>query len=356
MFVYVGTYTDPPGGRASGIEVFRFDEESGELSHVQTAMGVANPSFLALHPSEAQLYAGERYLYAVNEGQVGKVTAYARDAQSGELSLINHQPSHGIDPCYVSIASDGQHVLVANYTSGSIAALPIQADGSLGETTSTVQHEGGSGVVADRQAGPHAHMIAPTPDGKAVLVTDLGTDEVVIYSFEQGVLDRVGAIALDAGAGPRHFAFSPDASKLYVLNELNSTLSAFDYDADKLAFIHRQTLTTLPDGFAGSNSTAHVLVAPDGRFVYASNRGHDSVAIFEVDAHSGALSQTAVTLTGGEEPRNFGLTPDGHWLLAANQNSDTIVTFRRDAATGLLERAGDPVAVKTPVCIVFAAE
>lgn len=355
MFMYVGTYTDPPGGRASGIEVFQFDDETGDLRHVQTAMGVANPSFLALHPSEAQLYAGERYLYAVNEGEVGKVTAYSRDARTGDLTLINHQPSYGIDPCYVSIASDGQYVLVANYTSGSIAALPIEADGSLGEATSWVQHEGGSKVVADRQSGPHAHMIASTPDGKAVLVSDLGTDEVVIYGFAQGLLERVGAIALDAGAGPRHFAFGPDARSLYVLNELNSTLTTFAYNAEKLAFPHRQTQTTLPDGFSGPNATAHVLVSPDGRFVYASNRGHDSIAIFAVDAESGTLSKVAITLTGGAEPRNFALTPDGRWLLAANQNSDTIVPFRRDATTGLLERTSAPISVKTPVCIVFAA-
>ncbi|MGE3799315.1 MAG: lactonase family protein, partial [Thermomicrobiales bacterium] len=180
MYVYVGTYTEPPGGRASGIEVFRLDEETGSLEHVQTALGVANPSFLVLHPREHHLYAGERYLYAVNEGREGKVTAYARDSDNGNLSLINHQSSHGVDPCYVSTDIEGRTVFVANYTSGSIAALPILDDGSLGPASSTVQHQGSS-VVAGRQEGPHAHMIAPTPDGAAVLVTDLGTDEVVIY-------------------------------------------------------------------------------------------------------------------------------------------------------------------------------
>ncbi|MGE3799303.1 MAG: lactonase family protein, partial [Thermomicrobiales bacterium] len=272
---------------------------------------------------------------------------------NGNLSLINHQSSHGVDPCYVSTDIEGRTVFVANYTSGSIAALPILDDGSLGPASSTVQHHGSS-VVAGRQEGPHAHMIAPTPDGAAVLGTDLGTDEVVIYRFESGNLERVGAVAVEAGSGPRHFAFSPDATSLYVLNELSSTLDVFTYDSGQLAFPYRQTLTTLPEGFAGTNSTAHVQVSPDGRFVYASNRGHDSIAIFAVEPVSGELSQAAITLTRGEEPRNFGLSPDGLWLLAANQNSDTIVTFRRDSGTGMLEHVGDPVPVQTPVCVVFA--
>jgi 6-phosphogluconolactonase len=355
MFVYVGTYTEPPGGRASGIEVFRFDAGTGSLSHVQTAMGVANPSFLVL--GERALYAGERYLYAVNEGQEGKVTAFARDAETGELQLLNSQSSQGVDPCYVSLAPGGRHVLVANYTSGSIAALPIAEEGSLGAASSAVQHEGSS-VVTGRQEGPHAHMIAPTPDGRAVLVTDLGSDEVVIYRFDEGpgALVREGAFVLDAGSGPRHFAFSPDGERLYVLNELASTLSVYDYDGEQLAFPHRQTLSTLPRYFEDRNDCAHVVVAPDGRFVYASNRGHDSIAVFAVDPTTGELTLEGTTPTGGKEPRNFALDPSGNWLLAANQHSDTIMVFRRDGESGQLTQVGQPVPVQTPVCIVFAGE
>ncbi|MCC6944057.1 MAG: lactonase family protein [Thermomicrobiales bacterium] len=353
MFVYVGTYT-APDGNASGIEIYRFDEATGSLTHLGTKIGVANPSFLALHPDQQHLYAGERYLYTVGEGQQGEITAYSRDSSTGELTLINQQPSGGLGPCYVSVDASGKYVLVANYTSGSVAALPIQDGGGVGEATSIVQHTGSS-VYVGRQGEPHAHMIAPSPDGKAILAADLGTDEVVIYTLEGGVLDRAGAIAVDAGSGPRHFAFSPDGSSLYVLNELNSSLIAYDYDAERLAFPHRQTVSTLPDGFHGENWPAQIVVSPDSKFVYASNRGHDSIAIFAV-GEDGVLTQVAVTSTGGTEPRNFNITPSGDWLLAANQNSDTIVVFRRDAETGMLHQHGEPVPSATPVCIVFAAE
>lgn len=355
MFVYVGTYTEPPGGQASGIEVFRFDDGTGALMPVQTAIGVANPSFLVLGAGGDALYAGERYLYAVNEGQEGKVTAFSRDAATGELTLINSQSSHGVDPCYVSLDASGRYVLVANYTSGSIAALPVNACGSLEPASSVVQHEGSS-IIKGRQEGPHAHMIAPSPDGRAVLVADLGADEIVIYRFDEsvGTLEREGAFMLDRGAGPRHFAFSPDGRMLYVLNELNSTLSVFDYDAEQLAFPHRQTLSTLPTYFDGRNDCAHVLVSPDGRFVYGSNRGHDSIAIFAVDPDSGELTVSDIVSTGGKEPRNFAIDPSGEWLLAANQHSDTIVRLRRDQDSGGLSQIGEPVPVPTPVCIVFA--
>lgn len=353
MFVYVGTYTIPPDGKASGIEIYRFDEQTGSLEYVDTKIGVANPSFLAVHPSGDRLYAGERYLYAISEDQEGTATAYSRDPRTGALTLINHQSSHGVGPCYVSVDMTGRYVLVANYNSGSIAVLPIRADGGLDEAVSRISHSGSS-IVVERQSEPHAHMIAPTPDGRAVLVADLGTDEIVIYHIDDnGILERAGAIAVDAGAGPRHFAFSPDGSSLYLLNELNSTLIAYDYDADHLAFPHRQTISTLPEGFTGENWPAQVVVSADGRFVYTSNRRHDTIAIFAVgdDRH---LTQVAVTPTGGKEPRNFNISPDGNWLIAANQHSDTLVVFRRDQQTGLLHQHSDLIPSATPVCVVFA--
>jgi 6-phosphogluconolactonase len=355
VFVYVGTYTNPPGGKASGIDILSFDPQSGALTPVETATGIANPSYLALAPGNHALYAGERYLYAAGELQEGVVTAFSRDSGTGSLTVLNSQSSHGVDPCYVSLDPTGKYVLVANYTSGSIAALPVSGDGSLEPASSVVQHEGSS-IVTGRQEGPHAHMIAPTPDGQAILVTDLGTDAVVIYRLdtESGRLEREGAFLLEPGSGPRHFAFAPNGRYLYVINELSSTLSVFEYDAEKLAFPQLQSVSTLPDYFSGDNSCAHVVVSPDGQFVYGSNRGHDSIAIWSIDDSTGEVSRVDVTPTGGQEPRNFGIDPSGQWLLAANQNSDTIVVFQRDQKAGTVTQVGEPVDVPTPVCIVFA--
>src|SRR5680860_900202 len=224
VFVYVGAYTEKPNGKADGIYVFRFDSGSGELNPVQIVGGVANPSFLVLD-------GGQRFLYAVNELADGMVSAFARDTESGELTFLNSRSTHGADPCFVAMDATARYVLVTNYSSGSISAFPIAPDGSLEPASGVVQHEGSS-VHPERQAGPHAHMIGPTPDGQSLLVTDLGADEVVIYRLDagSGQLEREGAFLLDPGSGPRHFAFSPNGRTLYVLNELASTLSAFAYD------------------------------------------------------------------------------------------------------------------------------
>ena len=350
MFVYVGTYTTTQHGRAEGIHVFRFDPKTGELAHVQTVSPVADPSFLVLD-------AEQRFLYAVNERAEGTVSAFARNPESGELRFINSQSSHGADPCQLSIDASGKYVLVANYSSGTVAALPIAGDGSLEAASSVVQHEGSS-VISDRQAGPHTHMIAPTPEGQSILVTDLGTDEVVIYRLDVGTgqLMREGAFLVEPGSGPRHFAFSPNGLNLFVINELSSTLSVFAYDAEKLAFPQLQSVSTLPDYFGGENSCAHVVVSADGRYVYGSNRGHDSIAIWSVGEAAGEVSRVDIVPAGGEEPRNFAIDPTGGWLLAANQKSDTIVTFQRDQETGMLTPEDVPATVPTPVCIVFGGE
>ena len=354
MFVYVGTYTVPPGGTSSGIEIFTFDPADGSLTPVDTMAGVANPSYLAVSAEHDTLYAGERFLYAVSETKEGMVTAYKRDPESGALTLLNSQTSHGEAPCYVSVDASGRCVLVANYTSGSIAAVPIASDGSLVANTHFVQHHGSS-VNALRQAEPHAHMIASSPSGKWVLATDLGTDRVEVYTLDTatGTLLPHESIMIESGSGPRHFAFGANGQTLYVLNELSSTISVLDWDENDGRAHFRQTRTTLPEGFFGISSCAQILVSPDGRFVYASNRGDDSIAIFEVH-DDGTLNPLGHTPTGGKEPRNFAIDPSGDWLLAANQNSDTIVTFKRNGESGLLEDTGIVTPCGTPVCVVFA--
>lgn len=351
MFVYIGTYTRQPQGHGEGIYVYQFDPASGELTHVQTVSGVVNPSFLALDQQG-------RHLYAVTEGEEGQVTAFARDPESGELRELNSEASQGAGPCYVSLDTSGRYVLAANYGSGTVAALPIGEDGRVRPASGVVQHEGSS-VNPDRQEGPHAHMIAPTSDGRFILAVDLGADEVIAYRLDatSGQLTRAedasaGARA-EPGAGPRHFAFAPDGQTVYVINELDSTLTAYAYEREHGAMRALQTVSTLPDEFDGQNTTAQVVVSPDGRFVYGSNRGHDSIAIWAIQ-EGGTLTFAGRVSSGGKEPRNFNIDPSGRWLLAANQNSDTIVPFRRDADSGMIKPAGAMVEVPTPVCVVFS--
>ena len=350
MSVYVGTYTRQPQGHGEGIYAYDFDPNTGALKHLHTTSGVVNPSFLTLD-------ANGSHLYAVNEGERGQVTAFRRDPESGELHEINTQVSEGDGPCYVSLSGAGRHVLVANYGSGSIAALPIQEDGGLQPASSAVQHHGSS-VNPNRQEGPHAHMIAPAPDGRFILAVDLGLDRIFAYHLDPNsgslaVASEPAGAHADPGSGPRHFASTPDHRYVYVINELASTLTAYEYDAETAAMRPLQTESSLPADFSGQNTTSQVVVSPDGRYVYGSNRGDDSIAFWAI-GDDGGLTFAGRVPSGGKEPRNFNIDPTGRWLLAANQNSDTIVTFRRDADSGNLEPTGEVTDVPTPVCIVFA--
>ncbi len=353
MFVYVGTYTEPPQGTAEGIYVYRFDPETGALTHAQTVPGVANPSFLALDPRQ-------HHLYAVNEVNDGSVSAFARDPRTGELRALNNQSAHGAAPCYVSLDASGQFALVANYNGETLTALPIKEDGRLDAATCVVHHQGSS-VDPRRQDRPHPHMIAPAPDGRFVLATDLGTDRVMIYRLDTttGRLEPnqpgPAFVQTEPGVGPRHFAFAPNGRTLYVINELASTLTVFDYDGASGALQARQTVSTLPEDFDGASSCAHVAVAPDGRFVYGSNRGHDSIAIWATDEGSGEVTLVGHESTRGKTPRNFAIDPTGSWLLAANQDTHTVVTFRRDPESGTLEATGQVAGISSPVALVFAA-
>ncbi len=354
--VYFGTYT---GAKSKGIYVSRFDSAAGRLSTPQLAAETRNPSFLAVHPTEQFLYAvGE-----VDETQgrrAGAVTAYAIDRKTGRLTPLNQRTSGGTGPCHLSVDATGKCVLVANYGSGSIAAFPIGADGRLGEAASTIQHTGSS-VNLQRQAGPHAHFICPSPDNRYALAADLGLDKVLVYQLDAATAkltahDPSSAVVAH-GAGPRHLVFHPNGKFVYVINEMALTVTTFSYDAARAALFEEQTVSTLPAGYTATDrdSTAELAVHPGGKFVYGSNRGHDSLAVFAVDDKTGKLALIQNESTQGKTPRHFVIDPTGRWLIAENQNSDSVVVFAIDPATGKLKAAGPTMEVPAPVCAVFVA-
>ena len=348
--VYIGTYTH---GDSEGIYVYRLDLSSGALEFESKATGVESPSFLALHPEH-------RYLYAVNAVRevdgvpTGCVSAFRINPDTGALTSLNRQLSGGPGPCHLSVDHTGRYVLVANYAGGSVAMLPIQSDGSLGEATDFVQHTGSS-VNPDRQEGPHAHSINIDAGNRYAFAPDLGTDKILIYELDlnHGKLKPNSQpwVEVHAGAGPRHFDFHPNGRWAYAINELDSTITAFDYDSSGGVLTEIESLSTLPDDFDGTNHCADVHVSPSGRFVYGSNRGHDSIVIFVIDEHTGQLSLVGHESTQGEIPRNFAIDPTGMLLLAANQESDSVVTFWIDAETGELNPTGQIAEVPTPVCL-----
>jgi 6-phosphogluconolactonase len=355
QFVYFGTYTR---GASEGIYVSRFDASTGKLTPPELAVATPNPSFLALHPSRKFLYAVSEMPADANSRQ-GAVAAFTRDLQTGQLTLLNRQTSGGSGPCHVSVDATGQTLLVANYGSGSIAALPIQTDGQLAAAT-TIQHSGSS--VHSRQAGPHAHFILPSPDNRFALTCDLGLDKVLLYQLQPAAAKLAPHeppfATVTPGAGPRHFAFSPEGHFVYVLNELNLTVTVFEYDQATGRLKEFQTLSTQPAARAitDKDSAAQIVVHPNGKFIYASNRGPDDIAVFSVDARTKKLQRVQNISTQGKTPRNFNLSPDGRWLLAANQNSDSVVVFGAAPNTGLLTPTGDSITVGNPVCVLFASE
>ncbi len=354
--VYVGTYTE---GKAEGkgIYAYRYDAATGDLISLGLAAATVNPSFLAVSPNR-------RFLYAVNETQSykgpnsGGVSAFAIDAATGKLTFLNEVASRGADPCYIALDQTGKYVLVANYTGGSIAAFPILGDGRLGEATAFVQHTG-HGPNPERQQGPHAHSIDLSADNHFAFVDDLGLDELLIYRFDAGkgtlTSSNPAYAKLAPGAGPRHVAFSSNDKFAYVVDELDSTVTVFSYGAAKGAFKSLQTIKTLPIDFSGHNGDAEIKVSPSGKFLYASNRGHDSIAVFAIDAQKGTLTPIEYVSVQGKTPRNFEIDPTGSLLFAADQDSNKIVIFRIDRDTGRLTPTGKIVDVPSPVCIKFVA-
>jgi 6-phosphogluconolactonase len=349
-FAYVGTYTD--GGKSQGIYRLFLDTTTGAMRVGGVAAKSANPSFLALHPNG-------RVLYAVNEvdehaGQAtGAVSAFRIARDSGALTLLSQLPSHGKSPCYVSVDRRGRVVLVANYGSGTIAAFAVRQDGRLARATAIVQHQG-RGPNAERQTSPHAHCILTDLDNHRVLAADLGNDGILVYRFDDRSMSSTGTrVATKPGAGPRHLAFHPNGRFLYVINELDSTLGVYAYDAERGSLAEVQVTPASPNGTAAANHPADVHVATSGRFLYASNRGDDTIAVFAIDPSSGQLTAVQQVSTGGRTPRNFALDPTGKFLLAANQRSDSILSFRVDTDTGRLTPTGHLVELPIPVCIRF---
>jgi 6-phosphogluconolactonase len=347
--VYVGTYTE---GTSKGIYRFSLDVETGKASAPVLAGAAKNPSFLALHPSG-------RSLYAVSEvddfggAKTGAVLAFAIDAKTGDLRKLNEQASEGTGPCHLVVDKAGKHVLVANYGGGTVAVLPIAADGSLQKASSVSTHEG-KGPNAQRQEKPHAHGIYLDAAERFALSPDLGADRIFVSSLdaEKGTLSAHGAGTLEPGSGPRHLAFHPSGRFVYVINELASTVSAFSYDAAKGELQPLQTLSALPEGFKGTSYTAEIEVSPDGRFVYGSNRGHDSLAVFSVDAATGKLAPAGHVPIGGSWPRHFKIESSGRVLIAAHQRGATVGFFRLDAKTGQPSALGTPVAIDRPACVL----
>jgi 6-phosphogluconolactonase len=352
--VYIGAYTKG-NGKAEGIYVYEFDARDGSLHHRHTVRGPVNPSFLTLDPSQQHLYCVSEIQDA--EGRAGGgVLAFRVDQASGGLTALNQQSSGGAGPCHVSVEASGKYALVANFGSGSVAMLPIQADGSLAPASDFVQHTGSS-AHPQRQASAHAHSINPDPANRFALVADLGMDRVLVYRMDltAGKLqphDHPWSQAR-AGAGPRHLAYHPNGRFVYVINEIDSTMSVYTYDAAAGRLEEIQALSTLPESFSGNNSTADVHLTPSGAFLYGSNRGHDSIAVFAVDAVSGTLTARGHVSTQGRTPRNFAIDPSGTFLLAANQATDNIVSYRLNPANGMPEPTGAVAQVPSAVCLKF---
>jgi 6-phosphogluconolactonase len=353
LAVFVGSYTDSSN---RGIHRFELDPVSGAATQPVVVGVTRNPSFLAWHPNG-------RVLYAVNEvgdfegGRTGAVTAFAVDEGTGGLRGLGHQPTGGVDPCHLVVDAAARHLLVANYTSGSVAVLPLDGEGRLRPPSTVVQHAG-RGPNQARQEGPHAHAVVLDGQERFALVADLGLDKVLVYRYASGegtlVPNDPAAVALEPGSGPRHLAWHPNGRYAYLVEELASSVAVLRYDADRGTLERTQAIGMLPPGFAGRNTAAGIAIAANGRFLYASNRGHDSLALFRVDPVNGTLTADGHVPAGGRTPRHFGLDPSGRWLLVANQDSDAITVFRVDPATGRPTPVGPPISIPKPVCVLFA--
>ena len=353
LLMYVGTYTS---GKSEAIYLYHFNLANGSLMRAGVTRGVSNPSYLTLDRAR-------RFLYAVEETEEfegeksGAVSAFALDGREGQLRFVNRQASKGGAPCYINADSTGRFVLVANYLGGNVAVLPV-LKGGLGKATD-VEQDSGSGPNRERQEGPHAHCVVLDPSNRHAYACDLGTDKVMIYNFDarRGTLTPGArpSVSLKPGAGPRHLTFDRAGRRVYVLNELDSTVTAFARTRTTGALRELKTYPMLPADFKGENTGADIHLTPDGRFLYCSNRGHDHIAAFRVNARTGLLTPAGHTPTGGKTPRNFAVDPTGSFLLVANQHSDSIVTFRIDLSTGALEATGHTTEVPSPVCLKLFA-
>ncbi len=351
--VYIGTYTGQ-NTNSKGIYAFRFDDKSGSLTPIGLQAETPSPSFLTFGK-------GGRVLYAVNElsnfnGETsGSVTSFAVDAASGALRRLNVESSRGADPCFLQCDATGRSLAIANYTGGTLGIFPVESDGRLGPAA-TVTGGRGSGPNAARQRGPHAHQVVFDPSNRYLLEVDLGIDQVLVYRFDQAT-GRVTpndppSVHLAPGSGPRHLVFAPDGQHVFVIAEMASTITTLSWDGTKGVLRPSGTVSTLPAGYKGQSSTAEIAIHPNGRFLYGSNRGHDSIAVFHVDA-AGTLTLVEHEPTRGRTPRHFTLDPTGRWLIAANQDSGTLAVFAVDQKTGALTPSGPLAEVPSPVCVLF---
>lgn len=344
LTLYAGTYTS---GKSEGIYIYRMDQMTGALQRAGSVKS-ENPSFLAIDPAK-------RFLYAVNEKPEGTVSSFRIDRQTGDLAFVNQQSSQGADPCHLSVDSGGKSVLVANYTSGNIAVLPIRRGGSLRTAIDVEQHEGSG--PREQQKGPHAHCVKLDRANRHAFAADLGIDKLMIYRVNalNGKLEpaKQASAFLHAGAGPRHFTIHPNGKYLYVINELDSSLTTFKYNASQGTLTAFESVSTLPGDFTGTSYSADIHVSDSGRFIYGSNRGHNSIVVFAIDARSGRLNLVEHVSTEGKWPRNFTIDPSGRFLLVANQHTDNVVVFRIDQQTGRLTPAGQMTEIPTPVCLQF---
>jgi 6-phosphogluconolactonase len=350
-FVYVGTYTGP---NSKGIYSYIYDAKTGKVEPIGLAAEMIRPSFLAVHPNQ-------RFLYAVsevgNDGKTnGSITAFAIDRKTGALTALNTVSSGGGGACHLVVDKTGGSLVVANYGSGSVAAFKVAQDGRLSGPTVLMQHSGSS-VDPKRQTRPHAHAVVLSPDNRFVLVPDLGLDQIRTYRLDPAVANLTPAdppsVATKPGSGPRHLTFSPNGKFAYSVHEMGSMVTAWSYGADAGKLTEIQTISTLPADFHGDDNSAEIEVDSKGKFLYASNRGHDSITVFSIDATDGKLKLVENIPTGGKTPRNFRIDPTGRYLFAANQDSNNIVLFRIDPKTGRLAPTGDVLQVQSPVCIQF---
>ena len=351
--VYFGTFTT---GKSQGIYVSRFDSTTGKLSQPELAAKIKNPTFLAVPPSSKFLHAGGETTNAAGK-IVGRVVAYDLDQTTGRLTLMNEANCAGSSsPCHLALDATHHCLFVANYGSGTIAALPVLGDGRLGEATTVIQHTG-SGPNPKRQAGPHAHFILPSPDNRFTLDCDLGLDKIFINRLDAAAAKLTAndppSVSVAPGSGPRHLVFSKDSKFVYVINELASSVTVFHYAAANAGLTEVQTVSTLPPNFNTNNTAAEIAIHPNGKFLYGSNRGHDSIAVFSIDSDTGKLTPVEHQSTLGHMPRHFAIAPGGRWLIAENQASDSVAVFSLDPDTGKLQPTGQTITIGAPVCSVF---
>lgn len=343
--VVIGTYTK---GQSKGIYVYRFYPQSGKLAYLNEVDGVSNPSYVCVAHNN-------KFIYSVNEdGKNGGVSSFTFNPVDGAMKFLNRQPSQGTDPCYISVDDDQRNVFVANYTSGSLAVLPVNKDGSLQPVSQLIQDEG-KGPNADRQEGPHVHTAYFSPNEKYLLYSDLGTDKVNICRYRPSnpkPLTKISSFSVHPGNGPRHMVFSPNHKYLYLVQEMGSAINVYDYDGDKVKEV--QTLSMLPTGFKGTNGAAAIHITPDGHFLYATDRLEASaINCYSINPDNGKLTFMERHLTYGKNPRDFTIDPTGKWLLVANQDSDNVVVFKINPGTGTLSSTGIQVQIGNPVCLKF---